>query len=665
LTLELKVHPSFFKEFAMKTWISPYEIIRELIENAFDEDATKVIVTVLSNGNVVIEDDAGMNSDSVNKFLILGSPHKVTEHLSPKLKRIRTGRYGTGRLSFLTSFDNMKIKTRLDNFNKTLVINGEALENLISGHAQLQELKDSPLRRNGTEVFLNGSKISVDMIKLSKELKKLSILRYPLFELYIKYAEIFNEWDLTDAQIIKSPDVQGYRIIVNVSEPRISGEIVIAKRPLGQDEKGIAIMVGNHVVIRSTFGFDNKLSRVTGYVKCDQLTSRFADKSALIENDAYFRFNQSMKDFIIAQVLPSLTEYEDVLITREESKIYREIDKVMGQAVLEMLQTTEEVEGFETLEFHSSAVEGGTGEYDGRGSLSLLSSSPSPLTNERNSSSSSSNHMADKEANGNSKENGKENTNVHDIKKNSLKNEDGPMLSAPDDSLSFINDDSKFVMADEKTDADNYGSPVGETPVNDSEIKNRLLSLNEVNGQQPQQYNTICGTNDCWATNHDNAQNPPSSVFYQNVVDDEIDNLPDYAISTKPGSDGNYPYLPGDHSSTKLTFENPLIKKTIRKPVLKKTFALKKIGYKVIPYEDESDSRYSFTNENIVFVNKAHSTYKVESERGDEFLFRHITNIVAEVVVGSKYPEARDFLEIQNKLISEAIKIHDCSMLKK
>ena len=64
------------------------------------------------------------------------------------------------------------------------------------------------------------------------------------------------------------------------------------------------------------FGFDNKLHRVTGYVKCDQLTSRFADKSALIEDDVYFKFNQSMKDFIIAQVLPSLTEYEDVLITR-------------------------------------------------------------------------------------------------------------------------------------------------------------------------------------------------------------------------------------------------------------------------------------------------------------------------------------------------------------
>ncbi len=32
--------------------------------------------------------------------------------------------------------------------------------------------------------------------------------------------------------------------------------------------------------------------------------------------------------------------------------------------------------------------------------------------------------------------------------------------------------------------------------------------------------------------------------------------------------------------------------RNIRKPILKKTFALKRIGYKVIPYEDESDSRY-------------------------------------------------------------------------
>ena len=183
-----------------------------------------------------------------------------------------------------------------------------------------------------TEILLIGSKISIDINKLSKEIKKLSILKYPLFEVYIKSANSIKEWDMSDSQVIRSPDIQGYKLEVNLDNPRTTGEIIIARRPLGQDEKGIAIMVGNHVVLRSTFGFDNKLSRVTGYVKCDELTSRFADKSALIKNDTYHTFNQNVKTFIIDQVLPSLTEYEDVLITREESKIYKEIDKVMGQA---------------------------------------------------------------------------------------------------------------------------------------------------------------------------------------------------------------------------------------------------------------------------------------------------------------------------------------------
>jgi hypothetical protein len=643
LTLELKVHQSFFKEFATKTWISPYEIIRELIENAFDEDATKVIVTILSNGNVVIEDDAGMNFDSINKFLILGSPHKSNENLSPKLKRIRTGRYGTGRLSFLTSFDNMKIKTKLDGFNKTLVIDGQALENLIGGHAQLQEVQEFPLKRNGTEIFLNSSKSHIDIIKLSKELKKLSILKYPLFEVYIKNSEHFNEWDLNDTLIIKSPDVQGYRIIVNITNPPIMGEIIIAKRPLSHDEKGIAVMVGNHVVIRSTFGFDNKLSRVTGYVKCDQLTSRFADKSALIENDLYFKFYQSMRDFIIEQVFPSLTEYEDVLITREESKIYKEIDKVMGQAVLETLQIDEEIQGFESIEV--PGIE--DNDYPSIDNQQYHFSSEKVEEDKIN----------------------KENNYSQHINKNQINNLDG--LSS-DDSQKSVNDGlTPHQSLNEKNGEDDSTTDKNDIDNKSSEIGNIPLP-----GEYQEQQN-IYDTKD-YEVNLKSNNTDQSFVIHQITSDTGKNNLSDNPVLSSSLSqpqqqqqqtniDYTHHYLPTDQQlgTGNLLNETSLIKKTVRKPILKKTFALKKIGYKVIPYEDETDSRYSFTSENIVFVNKAHSTYKAECERGDEFLFRHITNIVAEVVVGSKYPEAKDILEIQNKLISEAIKIHDYSLLKK
>jgi hypothetical protein len=113
--------------------------------------------------------------------------------------------------------------------------------------------------------------------------------------------------------------------------------------------------------------------------------------------------------------------------------------------------------------------------------------------------------------------------------------------------------------------------------------------------------------------------------------------------------------------------QSPLIITTskVRRPVLKKTFALRKVGYKVIPYEDDSDSRYSFTNENVVFVNKANSTYTAEATRGDEFLLRHIIGIVAEAIAESKHPEGKNALELQNRLVAEAIRIHDNTVNKK
>ncbi|MCI0557315.1 MAG: hypothetical protein MN733_02390, partial [Nitrososphaera sp.] len=103
----------------------------------------------------------------------------------------------------------------------------------------------------------------------------------------------------------------------------------------------------------------------------------------------------------------------------------------------------------------------------------------------------------------------------------------------------------------------------------------------------------------------------------------------------------------------------------VRRPILKKTFALRRIGYKVIPYEDETDSRYSFTTENIVFVNKANPTYRAESTRGDEFLLRHVISIVAEAVAQTKHPEGKEALELQNRLVAEAIRIHDHSVSKR
>jgi Histidine kinase-, DNA gyrase B-, and HSP90-like ATPase len=558
MTAELKVHPSFFREFATKTWVTPHEIVKELIENAFDEDATQVIVTILANGSIIIEDNAGMDRDGMEKFLLLGSPHKVQESISPKLKRIRTGRYGTGRLSFLTSFEQMKIRTKRDNFSLCVMIDAKTLDNLFSGRAELKTITDPLLGRNGSELTLTGPKIIVDVNRLSKEIRKLAILRHPMFEVYIKSAETFMEWDTRGSQLIKPPDIQGHRIPVSLDDGKITGEIVIARRPLSEDEKGIAILVGNHIVIRSNFGFDTKFSRVTGHIRANSLTSRFADKSALIEDEEYVKFNRLMKSFIADTVVPSLTEYEDVLITREESRIYKEIDNVLGQAIIENVETEEEVQSYENVDVQTQ----------------VASLPNSAISGER-------------------------------VSVNAVSSEEDHLDIKPNLESSLDKDRGNITSS--------------------AESKTPNLSLEYSQRDQK------------------NLSNPEASAQFMEQI----------ALQPQGGRDQN---------NTNLS---PTVQRRFKKPVIKKTFALKKIGYKVIPYEDESDSRYSFTSENVVFVNKANSTYRAEASRGDEFLLRHIIGIVAETIAETKHPEGKEALELQNRLVAEAIRIHDNSVIRR
>jgi histidine kinase/DNA gyrase B/HSP90-like ATPase len=534
----LKVHPSFFKEFATKTWVSPAEVVKELVENAFDEDATKVLITILNGDSVCIEDDAGMNQEGVQKFLLLGSPHKRIDTISPKFKRVRTGRYGTGRLSFLTSFEKMKIRTRQGTFDKSLLIDSNSLDKLFTGNSELRELRESPLKRNGTELTISGSKVQIDEPRLIKEIRKLAVLRHPLFEVSIKRADRFREWDFSSAESIKAPDIQGHRIPVTLDDGKITGEIAIARRPLSDDERGIAIMIGNHIVLRTSFGFDSKLSRVTGYVRCDNLTSRFADKSAIIEDEEYERFNKQMKILVLDTVIPSLAEYEDVLITREESKIYRQLDKVLGQAVIETLESQEEIEGYEIVETRNANLSSGE-----------TSSIPAEV----------------------------------------------PSIKESID------------LENEYSDIKRHGT---------SAVGSDDFGLEK--SRQKYEISTV-----------------PAEVQAASGI------------------------IPSGQTSTFAEQTTEITTTKIRKPILKKTFVLKKVGYKVIPYEDESDSRYSFVNENVVFVNKANPTYRAESSRGDEFLLRHVMNIVAQAIAEARHPEGKEALELQNRLISEAIRIHD------
>ena len=240
----------------------------------------------------------------------------------------------------------------------------------------------------------------------------------------------------------------------------------------------------------------------------------------LIEDDEYHAFHNTMKQYIKDTVIPSLSEYEDVLITREESKIYKkEIDKALGQALFENLEGEEEIEGFQLVDVKEEVGPANNLGAEGGGRILQVMNF------------------------------------IHEFK-----------ICTRLFSVSIL-------VKIKKT----------------WNWKARMTSFELVSDRNEKTISVEVGSK---------------------VIND---------VKTETGMPSkfgiNYDSLLEASPEIEDQFQHPSgisMVKRIRKPIIRKTFALKKVGYKVIPYEDESDSRYSFRSENVVFVNKANSAYRSE-----------------------------------------------------
>lgn len=554
--MTLKVHPVFFKEFASKTWTTASGVVSELVENSFDEDATKVLVTLMEDGSIVVEDDAGMDEAALERFLTVGSPHKQDEQRSPRFGRPRSGRYGIGRLSFLTAFKRMLVKTRREKFHSAFELDEDVLEELASGKASLRLVDEPPLGRDGTEIRLLEPRIKVDYKRLVQELRRLECLKQPLFELYLKSSMEFREWSFTGAERVTPPRVEGLHI--PISEPGLEGEIIVSKRPLPEEERGLAVIVGGHMVYRSTFGLSGAAAeRITGWVRGAGLTARFADKSALIEDEAYREFDRRVKILLKERIIPTMNEYFEVEITRGELKVYRQVDRLLADAIHHVLELDgDEGESYEVME---------AGEEGEGGILETLG-------------------MTSKY------------TDVGCLGRTLRE----PILTIPEPRRGVV---------------------VGEAPPVD-----------------PGHYEHLHGTCELPGTSEKGSyglENPPPFTP-----------LPAKAISTTALS----PSLMGD-----LVQRSPL--KADEGGRARRTFRLRRIGYRVVPYGDEGDDREAFAVGEFIYVNKAHPVYKAEAEKGGELLLRHVIRLVSKVIALNYHPEGVKALDLQNKLIAEAIRL--------
>ena len=127
------------------------ELVRELVNNAYDADAAKVNVQI-NKDNIVVEDDGnGMTLEGLKEYFNIGSPQKRLLKKSPRFAREMIGQFGIGKFSSLSACQRFEVWTKKDNFAATVIFDKYEWEkNKDVWHLPLKIQTPHPKQKNGT-----------------------------------------------------------------------------------------------------------------------------------------------------------------------------------------------------------------------------------------------------------------------------------------------------------------------------------------------------------------------------------------------------------------------------------------------------------------------------------------------------------------------------------
>ncbi|OGC16201.1 hypothetical protein A2246_03510 [candidate division WOR-1 bacterium RIFOXYA2_FULL_37_7] len=303
------------------------ELIRELVNNAYDADASVVKVS-MADDKIVIEDDgSGMNREGLSQYFNIGSTEKKKHSKSPKFNRIRIGEFGIGKFASLAAAAHFEISTRRDDFAATVIFDKESWEaSRDQWHIPLRIDDPNDWKHNGTKVVLT---------KLSKKFDISDVERRILEGVPIK-AENFAVY--LNGKRIVARFLPGHRIPIfeGTDFGSVSGEIIIVSNPkLIFGGAGIEVKVKGVTVKKELFGMEMvpNFSSLTGEVHADFLTVTSDRTNFVLDSSEYKGFYNTMR-----QVLQRIAHDIKYLQNQKEKKRGRNIANAAVERVKEALR---------------------------------------------------------------------------------------------------------------------------------------------------------------------------------------------------------------------------------------------------------------------------------------------------------------------------------------
>lgn len=294
------------------------ELLRELVNNAYDADATKVQVDISSDKIVIQDNGSGMDYEGLQQYFLIGSDEKLIYPQSPKLRRKRIGQFGIGKFASLSAATCFEVITQHKNFAARVVFDKRDWENSQNEwYLPLEILSPDPQRGDGTTVILSGLIKSFDPEEVEKKLMEGVPLKAPDFDVYL------NGKRLTPRSFVgqRIPILEGCKFGL------VSGEIIITPKSMASfKDLGIEVKVKGVTVKKELFGMETwgkVVSRIKGEINADFLPIT-SDRSGFVtDSEEYQEFLKVMSK-VVNNIKKTLGKEADRREDRRAKKAVRE-----------------------------------------------------------------------------------------------------------------------------------------------------------------------------------------------------------------------------------------------------------------------------------------------------------------------------------------------------
>lgn len=301
-----------------KLYTEAIELIRELVNNAYDADAARVEVWIEANQIRVEDDGSGMNLEGLKQYFNIGSPFKQGAHRSPKFKRARVGQFGIGKFASLAACECFEVRTQKGDFAAKVVFDKKDwMGSKAKWHLPMERLSPDPDRGDGTTVVLKELIKKFDLEDVENRLLSGVPLKAENFAVFL------------NGHPVTPKSYSGHRIPIleGTSFGPIHGEIVILPASEAKAEDlGIDCKVKGVTIKKEFFGMETwgmAMSRVRGEIHCDFVSITSDRTGFIIDSQEYQAVAETMKR-VMASVKKQLSRLEDKKDGRRASRALNE-----------------------------------------------------------------------------------------------------------------------------------------------------------------------------------------------------------------------------------------------------------------------------------------------------------------------------------------------------